>query len=182
MSFTPYNFGSDAKFEKCLSCVLPEEGGYSNDAHDSGGMTYKGIIQREYDAHRRAWGLPTQWVRKMSDDEMRTIYHGDYWLPVCPQLPDGLNLEVFDLSVNGGPHRGVVELQIAMGMTGREVDGVFGPRTLARLSDWKDLPALIDDYRAARETFYRHLSAFKYFGKDWIGRSERIAAAAQKMV
>src|ERR1700726_1113750 len=113
-SFIPYPLGLDPKFEACLPDTLVQEGGYSNDAHDPGGMTMLGIIQKEYDLKRRQWGLPTQWVKNISKDEMRTIYFTDYWMPDCPQLPAGLDLEFFDLNVNGGSHRAVITLQQAL--------------------------------------------------------------------
>jgi glycosyl hydrolase family 108 len=86
-SFIPYPMGLDPEFEKCLPDTLVQEGGYSNDAHDPGGMTMYGIIQREYDLKRRQWGFPTQWVKKISADEYRTIYYTDYWCQVLPEAP-----------------------------------------------------------------------------------------------
>jgi hypothetical protein len=52
-SFIPYVLSADPEFEKCLPDTLVQEGGNSNDAHDPGGMTMMGIIQREYDLKRR---------------------------------------------------------------------------------------------------------------------------------
>jgi Glycosyl hydrolase 108 len=49
------------------SYTLAEEGGDSNDAHDPGGRTHKGIIQREYDRYRRQKGLPLQSDYLISD-------------------------------------------------------------------------------------------------------------------
>lgn len=176
-SFIAYPMGLDPQFEKCLPDTLVQEGGYSNDAHDPGGMTMEGIIQREYDLKRRQWGEPTQWVKKISPDEMRTIYYTDYWLPYCPQLPHGLDLEFFDLCVNGGAHRAVVTLQRALGVTD---DGVFGPATSAAVKA-ADLHHLITTFCADREAFYRSLSTFRYFGTDWIRRSEEIEKEAEGM-
>jgi len=175
--FVPYPLGTDAKFEKCLPDTLTQEGGYSNDAHDPGGMTMEGIIQREYDAKRRQWGLPTQWVKKISADEMRTIYYTDYWLPYCPDLPPGLDLEFFDLCVNGKQHRAVVTLQRALGVGD---DGQFGPITMHRL-EVCDVDAVIKGFCSERERFYHSLTTFKFFGKDWIRRSEEIEAQGEAM-
>jgi lysozyme family protein len=180
--FVPYPLGADVKFEECLPDTLVQEGGYSNDAHDPGGMTMEGIIQREYDAKRRQWHLPTQWVKKISADEMRTIYYTDYWLPYCPVLPPGLDLEFFDLSVNGGVHRAVVTLQRAMQIAD---DGMFGPATAKAIegSTATDIGTitLIRHFRDERERFYRSLTTFKFFGKDWIRRSEEIEAQGEAM-
>jgi lysozyme family protein len=182
-SFIPYPVGSDTKFEKCLPDTLVQEGGYSNDAHDPGGMTMEGIIQREYDAKRKQWGLPTQWVKGITADEKRTIYYTDYWLPYCPLLPPGLDLEFFDLDVNGGQHRAVETLQRALRITD---DGQFGDQTDAALKAVIDrgpaaIEALIAAFRDQREAFYRSLTTFKFFGKDWIRRSEEIEAQGEAM-
>jgi lysozyme family protein len=180
-SFVPYTMGLDAKFEKCLPDTLIQEGGYSNDAHDPGGMTDYGIIQKEYDAKRRQWGLPTQWVKNITQSEVRTIYYTDYWLPYGPQLPAGLDLECFDQCVNEGSHRAIILLQIALKIP---ADGAFGPQTFGAVKaamDTNTVPLLIDRYKMAREAFYHALSTFQYFGKDWIRRSETIGKQAEVM-
>jgi len=180
-SFIPYPLGLDLNFEKCLPPTLLEEGGYSNDAHDPGGMTMMGIIQREYDLKRRQWGLPTQWVKNISKDEMRTIYYTDYWMPYCPSLPPGLDLEFFDFDVNGGQHRAVVTLQRALILTD---DGQFGPKTLdavTTLGAAGNVLKAIEAFKEEREKFYRSLSTFRYFGTDWIRRSEEIEKQAEQI-
>jgi lysozyme family protein len=182
MTFTPYKLGTDPQFEKCLPYILVQEGGYSNDAHDPGGMTMYGIIQREYDADRRAWDMPTQWVKNITPDEYRTIYYTKYWLPYCPELPHGLDLEFFDLCVNGGPHRSVVTLQRVLAMD--VIDGDWGPLTsdaVATLTAAGNIPKAIEDFKTQREAFYRSLGTFKFFGKDWIRRSEEIEKQAEGM-
>lgn len=179
-SFIPYILGSDTRFDACLPDILRQEGGYSNDAHDPGGMTMQGIIQREYDLKRRQWGLPTQWVKKISPEEMRTIYYTDYWNPYCPRLPRGLELEFFDLAVNGGQHRAVITLQRALSISD---DGQWGLQTqnAVAASFTTGISKVIEDFKVERERFYRSLGTFRFFGKDWIRRSEEIAEEATKM-
>lgn len=188
-TFIPYVVGTDPEFDKALPYIEIQEGvpwsdgpmparAYSNDAHDPGGMTGEGIIQREYDPKRRQWGLPTRWVRNMSKDEERTIYYTDYWLPYCPLLPKGLDLEFFDLAVNGGIHRAAVTLQRTIG--GIAVDGQIGPATLAALKN-RNVDQMVKGFCAQREAFYRSLSTFRYFGKGWIRRSEEIEKQAEAM-
>ncbi|WP_346656139.1 glycosyl hydrolase 108 family protein [Bradyrhizobium sp. dw_78] len=48
----------NTRFAICLPFTLKQEGGNSDDPHDPGGRTHKGIIQREYDKYRRSKGLP----------------------------------------------------------------------------------------------------------------------------
>lgn len=168
------------RFLACLPFVLQEEGGYSNDPHDRGGMTMKGIIQREYDAYRSAHGLPHQWVKNISEDEVTDIYFRSYWLPHCPDLPIGLDLSFFDLCVNGGPMQATHTLQQALDIT---ADGRWGPLTALAVSGAShDVVDSIQSYASWREKFYRSLKTFRYFGTDWIGRTHRCAAASIAMV
>jgi lysozyme family protein len=169
------------RFRACMPFILKEEGGYSNDAHDSGGMTMHGIIQREYDRYRKSKGLPLQWVKKISEDEQNDIYWTEYWLPRCPNLPAGLDLSFFNIAVNGGPSEATRLLQQALGIS---IDGNYGPETSRVVSLIKpgDVPRLIRSFDTDEENWYRHLSKFKYFGKDWIGRAQRCRVASLAMV
>lgn len=189
-SFIPYIPGTDPEFDKCLPDAEVQEGvpwstgvgplkAYSDDKHDPGGMTMEGITQREYDLKRRQWGLPTQWVRNISKDEERTIYFTDYWMPYCPVLPAGLNLEFFDLDINGGQHRAVTTLQRVLAL---HDDGVWGPMTddaVMTLTAAGDVVTAIRAYKDQREAFYRSLGTFRYFGSDWIRRSEEVEKEAE---
>jgi lysozyme family protein len=169
------------RFVACMPFVLQEEGGYSNDAHDSGGRTMHGILQREYDVYRKSKGLRLQSVKLISVDEQNEIYWTNYWLPHCPNLPAGLDLSFFNIAVNGGPSEAVRLLQQALVIT---VDGNYGPLTAAVVAAIKpaDVPRLIRSFDADEENWYRHLSKFKYFGKDWIGRAQRCRVASLAMV
>lgn len=169
----------DKQFMKCLPITLVQEGGYSNDAHDPGGMTMKGIIQREYDKYRKANGLALQWVHSISDDEVHAIYYSSYWLPHCVVLPDGVDLSFFDLCVNAGPMRAIAVLQQAYGI---HADGLWGPMTTnAVIAKPVDTVSLIKNYTVARARFYHSLRTFQYFGKGWIRRTTEIETAALAM-
>ena len=166
------------RFLICLPFTLTQEGGYSNDPHDSGGRTMEGVVQREYDAYRKHNKLHLQSVKLISDAEMHDIYLNNYWLPHCPNLPPGVDLSFFDQAVNEGPFEAIVLLQRTLNITR---DGDFGPKTLAAVQSIS--PAvLIRFYSSARADFYRSLGTFKYFGKDWIRRTDEIEAESLKMV
>jgi lysozyme family protein len=165
------------RFTICLPFTLAQEGGNSNDLHDPGGRTHKGIIQREYDAYRRRKGLPLQSDYAMSDAEVSDIYLNEYWLPHCPGLPPGLDLSFFDNVVNEGPFRATVLLQRALAV---HDDGVFGPQTAAAIGP--DIRSLIIRYAQARGNFYTSLATFKYFGKGWLSRVHTIRDQSLEMV
>ena len=191
--FIPYPLGYDLEFEKCLPYTEVQEGvpwfagplpkrAFSDDAHDPGGETAEGIIKVEFDKKLRQWGLPIKDILLITKDEERTIYYTDYWLPFGPKCPPGVNLEFFDMDVNGGQSRAVKTLQRALG--GISVDGAWGDETQDALTQLMErggqsILALIERYKERREAFYEGLPTFRYFGKDWIRRSEEIEKEAE---
>ena len=171
----------DARFNICLPYTLKEEGGFSNNPHDPGGATMEGITQREYNVYRQGEHMSLQSVRGMTNTERDEIYYTSYWLPDCPSMPIGVDLVFFDNKVNEGPTRAIMLLQLALGVA---ADGFLGPITRAALAtqDQANPISLLQRYDADREHFYRELSTFRYFGSDWIARSERMTKAAIAML
>ena len=152
---------------------------FSNDAHDPGGATMCGIIQREYDVWRKGHGQPTQPVINLAQAEGYAIYQTLYWQPHCQFLAPGLDLQFFDESVNSGTTEATKVLQVALRLTN---DGIWGPQTQAAATlTVQDTVAKIEAFTARRETVYREMSGFQYFGTDWIRRSQEIGEAALKM-
>lgn len=174
----------DARFNACMPLTAREEGGDSNDPHDRGGVTSRGITQTDYDEARDAAGLPRQDVRLASDDELTRRYYNKYWLPNCPKMPPGVDLVYFDWRVNAGEHA-TVHLQRVLNIK-QDSDEFkrghehIGPVTLAALAQVQ--PAeFVNRLSAERLAWYRSLADFQYFGTDWTRRTERIRAAALKM-
>lgn len=178
---------TDARFLACLPFTLRQEcphpsdwsnrANFSNDAHDPGGKTMCGIIQREYDAYRKSHGLPTQDVRNLTMDEGHDIYFNSYWLPHCPTLAPGLDLVLFDANVNEGSTEGTKIMQAALSCAN---DGDWGPATAQAVTAANPLQA-IKAFTARRQTVYRMMNGFQYFGTDWIRRSQEIGAQATIM-
>ena len=169
---------TDDRFLICLPYILKEEGGNDDDPHDPGGRTSRGIIQREYDVWRRQNGQPTRDVWQAGDDEVAAIYRTQYWLPLCPTMPAGVDLELFDMNVNNGPHEAAILLQRAVGVT---ADGHIGIVTMGAVNAKNPL-IVIAAISNARTAFYQSLRTFRYFGKGWLGRVQRIEKVAQAMV
>lgn len=166
-----------SRFSLCLPYILKEEGGNDDDQHDPGGRTSRGIIQREYDAWRTTHGESRRDVWTASDEEVAAIYEQQYWLPWCPKLHAGVDLVYFDMAVNSGPHRAVVMLQEALGV---RADGHIGIITMGAESAANPV-RLITNYSDRRRSFYHSLHTFKYFGKGWLARTQRIETAAIRM-
>lgn len=162
------------KFEDALEIVLAKEGGFVNDPHDPGGMTNLGVTKDNW----------TSWIRReVSEDEMRSLtpqavapfYRIRYWNALrCDDLPDGLDLCVFDCGVNAGPQQSARLLQHCLGVV---QDGRIGPITIAAAKQ-KDLRQLIEEFSQAREQFYRSLPLFDRYGKGWLNRTESVKLAA----
>lgn len=140
-------------FKKALNFVLRWEGGFSNNPHDLGGATNKGITQNTYNAWRKSKGLPPQDVIKITDDEVEKIYFERYWTPAgCSKMSGKFAVLVFDTVVNMGLSRANEFLKAA---------------------EWKHPEKFIQ----ARETKYREFAKYgnqKIFLKGWLNRLEAL--------
>jgi len=165
-------------FSKCLEIILRSEGGYVNHPKDPGGETNLGVTKRVY----QEWG-GTKNMKDLTKDDVAPIYEKNYWARAkCPDLPSGLDLAVFDWSVNSGVGRAVKKLQ---SMIGTVSDGGIGPNTLKTLNEYIEhhgVEATIKNYRNKRQAFYESLSTFSTFGRGWTSRNDHTMELAIDMV
>jgi len=176
---------SGSKFDIALSHVLAMEGGWTDDPHDPGGPTNKGITLAVY-ARERGLGITTENIgelksalRTIPDSLVRNIYETRYWQPArCSALRPSLALMHFDASVNHGVGNAARFLQEALGV---EIDGEIGPIMLgaARTADPRQALAR---YAAIRRRRYRALPHFWRFGRGWLRRVDATFAAATRLV
>jgi type VI secretion system secreted protein VgrG len=183
MAFVPYKLGTDLRFEACMPFIIQEEGTtYSNTPGDHGHGTRYGVIQTEYDVFRHSAGLPLQSVNLISHDEYMTIYWQSYWMPHCPELRPGLDLSVFNISVNGGPARGTKLLQMCLHLA---VDGIWGQETTNAVSEITDPKPIITAFHADERAFYQAIinnnPSQQKFASDWFGRNDRCEALSLSM-
>ena len=97
-------------------------------------------------------------------------------------LPNGLDLCVFDFGVNAGPGRAAKYLQT---MIGTVADGGIGPNTLAKVAEYVEehgLAKAIDNYQEARQSYYEKLSTFATFGRGWTRRVDETTQLAKTMI
>ena len=73
------------------------------------------------------------------------------------------------MAVNAGTNRAIKILQQSLGFPTREVDGILGKNTLAKIQA-ADGDSLVLLYSANRIEFYTSLSTFGTFGKGWMRR------------
>lgn len=193
-------YKNDKQFLLCLPLIITQEGGNDDDPHDPGGRTSRGIIQREYDKYRKRHGLPVRDVWHADWDEIFDIYYGEYWLPWCPQIWHGLDLMVFDQSVNQGLSQAVKNLQRALnayhdpGWTAAAlrsvylrsstvtVDGRLGPATMLAINALYDHGHFLKAYFDWDMSFYRQLRNWARYGRGWKNRATSIYNSALKML
>lgn len=167
-----------SNFLVCLEVTLQLEGGYSNNPHDPGGDTNYGITQRVFNAWHSLRGEPPVNVRYITQDEVRGIYRDQYWNHVRgDDLPPGVDLVVFDEGVNSGPVKSIRDLQRCLGVSS---DGQFGVITL-RATKAAAPATLIDKVCDWRLSWLHRLRSWKYFGRGWTRRVEKIRQEAKKM-
>lgn len=159
-------------FDLSLKYVLIDEGGNDDDPRDHGGRTSRGITQREYDTRY------TGDVWQASDEQIKSIYHDQYWLPYCDELPSGVDYLFFDIAVNAGRSRAVKTFQQALGLS---VDGMMGLLTLDAIKK-ADPAKLVQDASEVRRQFYQHLAQFPIYGKGWLSRVAHCEKGATEMV
>lgn len=168
----------ESNFNECLGFVLAREGGWSDHPKDPGGATMKGVTLNTYSAWKKKPMTKDQ-LRKITDKELHDIYHSLYWLPAkCDQLPTGLDLLVFDMSVNSGPVAAIKNLQRTLGLV---VDGKFGPATRKAAEIHGKYEDTLIEYAARRIIFWTSLKTWATFGLGWATRGIEGAVEAIRM-
>jgi lysozyme family protein len=168
-------------FERADGKVSVHEGGYSNHPNDPGGATMKGVIQRVYDSYRKAKGLATRTVKKMTEAERLDIYRTRYWNVIHgDDLPPGIDYAVYDGAVNSGPAQSVKWLQRALGSayTGK-VDGLVGPETLRALETIHNHDNVVARIAELRLNFLKALKTWPTFKNGWSNRVAEVKAVGQ---
>ena len=97
----------------------------------------------------------------------------DYWQKLsCDQLPNGLDLLVFDAAANEGPTLAARMLQTVLKVT---EDGAVGPSTIKAANH---APNVITDYLGQRMYQYALAPRNSIFGRGWYSRLARAAQLA----
>ena len=165
-------------YQQCLDMILHHEGGYVNHPKDPGGQTNLGVTKRVYDA----WGGKKE-MKDLTVEDVAPIYRKNYWGSVKgDNLPNGLDLCVFDFGVNAGTSRAAKYLQTLVGATS---DGAIGPNTIRIVNSYVERVGLretITEYQSRRQKYYERLNTFETFGRGWTRRVEETTSAALEML
>lgn len=168
----------NADFASCLAFTLGEEGGFVDDAEDPGGATNLGITLATLSSWR---GRPCTIadVENLTEADVGPIYLARYFNAAhANDCPAGVDLMVFEESVNQGVGRAIESLQMGAGVV---ADGAVGPKTLAAVNS-ANPSILIDAIAKNREDHYRALPTFPRFGRGWLSRLARAKTAAHAML
>jgi lysozyme family protein len=136
------------RFAICHPITAVWEGGWSNHAADPGGKTMYGVTEAVFHAWLKAQGKPLRAVRTITRAEALAIYRKNYW-DACGayNLVPGVDLAVYDASVNSGVSRGLRWLKASVGSN--------------------DHSATVKKVCRARLSFMQSLAIWKTFGKGW---------------
>lgn len=144
-------------YSDCLTRLLKDEGGYSNNKNDSGGPTNFGITLTDYRKYIKPTATAAD-VKGMSVNDAKSIYKSKYWDALnCDSLSGGVDYTVFDYGVNSGIGR--------------------PSKALVRFSGLKDT-ALINAINDERVSFLRSIAKGKnaVFLNGWLSRVSRVRA------
>jgi lysozyme family protein len=164
-------------WQACLTAILNEEGGFADNPGDPGGATNMGITRKTLSAWR---GEPVsrEDVMMLEKNEAARIYREKFWMAIeGDDLPDGLDLAMFDDGVLSGPRTAIRDLQQALGV---RVDGLMGPVTRAALVA-QPVTEIISLLQAARLVRLKTLPHFVLFGRGWSRRLQRIGRQAKAL-
>ena len=155
-------------FKTALDHVSKWEGGFSNDSNDPGGATKYGITKRTLRRYRRR-KVTTEEVKNLLRSEAEAIYHELYWDTCrCGEIPSGLDIAVFDCSVNQGPKRAIKFLQRSLHV---KTDGIIGYKTLMACNENETRrKKILIDFFTYRSLHYSSLSHFSFYGRGWLRR------------
>ena len=166
------------KFSEALEIILHHEGGYVNHPKDPGGETNLGVTKRVYED----FGGEKE-MKDLTKEDVEPIYKKNYWDRVKgDDLPEGLDLCIFDFAVNAGPGRAAKFIQRLVNTT---VDGGIGPNTLGKIKEYVDhygLEQTISSYALMRQNYYESLDTFDTFGKGWTRRVSEVTEKAKEWI
>ena len=165
-------------WEKSLEVILHHEGGYVNHPKDPGGETNMGVTKRVYEDFGGSKDM-----KELTKEDVEPIYKKNYWDRVKgDDLPEGLDLMIFDFAVNAGTGRAAKFIQRLVNTT---VDGGIGPNTLGKIKEYVvtyGIEETITSYALMRQNYYESLSTFDTFGRGWTRRVSEVTEKAKEWI
>ena len=177
-------------FERCQNFVLEWEGGLTDDAADSGGLTKYGVSmaylqdmsKTRPSVLRDILGtsiITRQVVKDLTKAQAWRLFKFSFWDPFnLDEIPLAVALCAYDMNVNHGSFNAMKIMQRACNllpsvMPKLAVDGKFGPKTRAAMN-LANCPNGIGAIANKRQSFYDAIVANrpsqKVFIKGWTRR------------
>lgn len=118
--------------------TFSEEGGYSTDPNDTGNWLGDLFIGSNFGvtaSELASWIMPkiisAADMKALTQAQAMPIYSVRYFQAMhCNLLPSGVDAMVCDFGYNAGAPTSAEEFQSLIGMTGADIDGWIGPKTL----------------------------------------------------
>lgn len=156
-------------FEKANFFVLKWEGGLTNDANDSGGITKYGVSLKFLQSVDPKATADT--IKNLTVDDEKRLFKEHFWDKIYgDNLPQAIAFVLYDTVVNVGVSQGVKFLQRVLGCND---DGKIGKNTLY-LANTSCIKEVVDKFLTLRENFYKALVEKKpnqgVFLKGWLNR------------
>lgn len=135
---------------KLMPHILKFEGGFANDAADSGGATMKGVTLATF---RRFYGpsCTVGQLRDITDEQWLHIFKTGYWDKCRADDIESQSVAdaIVDWAYNSGPGTAIRKVQTILQI---KVDGIIGPQTLKAIND-TDAEWLFDKIQSSRISF-----------------------------
>lgn len=173
-------------FQEAVHITLKNEGGFSDNREDHGGVTKYGIsfrflIDNGIDINKDGL-INGKDIQDLTLDEAISIYKTQFWDKFNMGLIQNQKVadKVFDLSVNIGSYEAIKLLQESINehlfLFGIKEDGILGPKTLQFLNGI-DSNLVLGTYKDLACSFYEDLvkknPTQKIFLKDWLERANQ---------
>lgn len=160
-----------ANLELALKKCLKWEGGYANDPDDSGGPTMRGVTIATYTEYCRRVGKPVPTVndlKKIKYEEIVDLADKLFWSKIMGNHIE--NQSIANLCFDCVWGSGLGYIKVIQRLLGVQADGVFGPKTLQALNQYKPQEELFLRLWNRRKTYFEGCAgAWKYLN-GWMNR------------
>ena len=171
-------------FESAIPTILRHEGGFNNDPVDAGGATNYGVSLRWLKAQGLLEDLEQedrtqdeiQVIKQMTQEQAAALYKAYWWNPYNYGAIDSqlVATKIFDTAVNLGAPRAHRIVQVALGFTQDQRDGILGIKSMAEINAAGAAP-LVVQIQNLQAAFYRQLvvanPARAKFLSGWLSRA-----------